>query len=224
VKFDGCLFTRMAECQRQRAGERVEPGQEAQGEFLVGVTKAAVELAQVHAAEVVFGVDVHVRPFTVGAVAPPARFGGQLYVPGSRPGDEAVGPDHDAIDRGQDGGDVQVQRGPVSSVRGVDNAGPSAGKAVGRPVPREEGTKPGQLAGQVAGGAWLAKPLDLRCPGECGRARLLQLHSIATSAGELAADKAQRPLRQFARGGTARHPLQLAHPRIRVRGRQQAGR
>jgi hypothetical protein len=48
AKFDGCLFSGTAERQCQGAGERVEPGQEPQGKFLVvAVTVAAVELAQV---------------------------------------------------------------------------------------------------------------------------------------------------------------------------------
>src|ERR1700749_1474050 len=78
AKFDGYLFSCPAECQCQGAREGIEPGQEPQGKFLVPVvTRAAAELAQVHAAEVVFGVDRHGGPFTVpvGAVGPPARFG-----------------------------------------------------------------------------------------------------------------------------------------------------
>src|ERR1700733_7638928 len=78
AKFDGYLFSCPAECQCQGARERIEPGQEPQGKFLVAVvTRAAAELAQVHAAEVVFGVDRHGGPFMVpvGAVGPPARFG-----------------------------------------------------------------------------------------------------------------------------------------------------
>ena len=54
LEFKGYLFTCPAEAQRQGPGERVEPGQEPQGEFLVvAVTMTAVELAQIHAAEVV---------------------------------------------------------------------------------------------------------------------------------------------------------------------------
>src|SRR6185312_217484 len=97
LKFEGYLFSCPAECQRQGTGERVEPGQEPQREFLVvAATTAAVELAQVHAAEVVFGGDRQDRPFTVpvGAVAPPARLGTQVHPPGSRLGDEAVDPHH----------------------------------------------------------------------------------------------------------------------------------
>src|ERR1700760_3359536 len=80
----GCPPVR-AEGQGQRPGERVEPGPEVQDELLaVAVARAAAEPACVQAAEVVFGVDKHGRPFTLaaGAVDPPPGFGAQVDPPG----------------------------------------------------------------------------------------------------------------------------------------------
>jgi hypothetical protein len=113
---------------------------------------------------------------------PKARFAAQVHLPGFSLGDETVDPHHEVIDRWQGSGDVKVLVCPVSEVRGVNDAGPSAGKTVGRAAPGKEGAKPGQLGGQVAGGAGLCGLLDLRRP--CERGRAAPLHLILADSGE----------------------------------------
>src|SRR5215831_4048216 len=145
----GCrLLTSPGEGQFQGAGERIEPGPEPEGEFFViAVTGAAPEAAQVHTAEVVFGLDRQSLPFlaVLLAVDPPPGPHTEMDAPVSGLRDQAVELYGGVIDLGQGSRDVEVIPGPVSPLRGVKHAGPAGRKAAGRMLPGERGAQPGEL-------------------------------------------------------------------------------
>src|SRR5215831_8282754 len=231
-KFGCHLLTFPGEGQFQGAGERIEPGPEPEDEFFViAVTGAAPEAAQVHAGEVVLGLDRQSLPFlaVVLAVDPPPGPHTEMDAPVSGLRDQAVELYGGAVDLGQGSRDVEVIPGPVSVLRGVKHAGPAGGEAAGRMLPGERGAQPGELVRQLAGAVKAARWADLRRPGEGmgegmgARVRDALLLAL-TALGEPKVDEPEGPPHQLALGRASWRRRRLAYPHWRALRGQEASR